>query len=148
MESIRKIENIVDLDNAAKLIIKVFMKFEAVEYSKEGIKTFKDFVNDKENMKSLNMYGYFENEELVGILALRENNKHISLFFVKEESQGKGVGKALFNYMISENEHEIITVHSSPYAVNIYTALGFKKVSKEQSQDGIRYTKMEYKKRI
>ncbi|MDO5558995.1 MAG: GNAT family N-acetyltransferase [Oscillospiraceae bacterium] len=132
-------------DEAITLVKRVFMKFEAPEYPEEGIKTFMDFVDNKAEASQLEMYGAFVDNTLAGIIATRMSGKHISLFFVDEKYQGRGIGSALMKYMINRNENEYITVNSSPYAVEIYKNLGFKAMDKEKITDGIRYTPMKYR---
>ena len=40
--------------------------------------------------------------------------------------------------------HQVFTVNSSPYAVEIYRHLGFVPTDDEQSVDGLRFTPMQY----
>ena len=91
----------------------------------------------------MKFYGAFDNDELVGTLAMRDVN-HISLFFVKESYHRKGIGKKLFETMKNDYDKHDFTVNSSPYAVEIYERLGFQKTDCEQITNGIRYTPMRY----
>lgn len=141
--SIRKV-NENEFEIVTKMVLDVFMKFEAPDYSKEGIETFKDFVSNKERLKDLMILGAYNNnssDELIGIIATRNNGNHIAIFFVKEEYQGMKIGRKLFDKVL-ENSSNSITVNSSPYAVEIYKHLGFKIVEPEKIEDGIRFTKM------
>lgn len=133
-----------NLKEALSLVLNVFMEFEAPVYSVEGINTFKDFLKSNQALDKMNFFGAYQNDKVVGVLATRELS-HISLFFVKKEYQNKGIGKALFNFMLENTKSDKLTVNSSPYAVNIYEKLGFKKQSEEKLDDGIRYTPMLYK---
>lgn len=137
---IRKV-NENEFEIVTKMVLDVFMKFEAPDYSEEGIETFKDFVSSKDRLKDLVIFGAYIENELVGIIATRNNGNHIALFFVKEEYQGKKIGKKLFNKVL-ECSNDSITVNSSPYAVEVYKHLGFKIVEPEKIEDGIRFTKM------
>lgn len=130
-------------DEAVALAWLVFMQYVAPDYEEEGIHTFQNFIQNKEAALELVIYGAFEEEELVGILAIRNEN-HISLFFVKNEFQGKKVGRSLFEYLLAVNQNDVFTVHSSPYAVGIYEKLGFTPVSAQEKKDGILYTPMVY----
>ncbi len=130
---------------ALNLAWKVFMQFEAPEYSQEGIETFRNFINDKKSTDSLMMYGAFENDEIIGVIATRSDKSHISLFFVNEKYQNQGLGRKLFNTVLEKCESNHMTVNSSPYAVGFYHKLGFKDESPEQLTDGIRYTPMTLK---
>lgn len=131
------------MSEAMDLVWKVFSKFEAPEYSAEGAAAFRDFISSREVLDSLTVYGAFEGETLMGVIAMRDVS-HISLFFVREEHHRKGVGRALFEHAALECGIKRITVNSSPYAVPVYRALGFSQTAGEQLQDGIRYTPMEY----
>ena len=140
----------INLENRQKalgLVLSVFMQYEAPEYSEQGIKTFKDFINSKESIDGLELYGAFKGEEIVGVIATRNDGNHIALFFVDGKYHRQGIGKKLFETVIKESTEEKITVNSSPYAVEIYKKLGFVSDSDEQLTDGLRYTPMTYLKR-
>ena len=42
-----------ELEEVINLVLDVFMKYEAPDYSEEGINSFKEFVLDKEKIKAL-----------------------------------------------------------------------------------------------
>ena len=44
---IRKIENKLEIQRALELIWETFLQFEAPDYSEEGIKSFKNFIDDE-----------------------------------------------------------------------------------------------------
>ena len=138
MTEVRRLEA-ADLPQAMELVWTVFLRFEAPEYSPEGVETFHAYIQNMEQVKALVTYGAYENGELAGVLALRGD--HISLFFVREEAQGRGIGQALFQYAAARTGRPM-TVHSSPYAVEIYRRLGFVPTAGERVEDGIRYTPM------
>jgi GNAT superfamily N-acetyltransferase len=132
---------------AIKLVYDVFMQFEASDYSQEGIETFmKTALYNNAFFDSLELYGSYIKNELVGVIATRSNGNHIALFFVKAEYQKQGIGKALFYRVVENSTKNEITVNSSPYAVEVYHRLGFVDTNKEQLSDGIRYTPMIYRK--
>lgn len=76
------------------------------------------------------------------MIATRNENTHMALFFVKDEYQVKGIGRKLYEYIKQLSKEENITVNSSPYALNIYKRLGFIPTSQEQITNGMRYTPM------
>ncbi|QHI73614.1 GNAT family N-acetyltransferase [Aminipila terrae] len=129
---------------ALALVLSVFMQYEAPEYSQQGIKTFIDFISNKDSIDGLKMYGAFREKDIVGVIATRNDGNHIALFFVHEIYHGQGIGRKLFETVISESTGEKITVNSSPYAVKIYKKLGFLPDSDEQIADGLRYIPMTY----
>lgn len=141
---IRKILTDYYNSSIVNLVMSVFLEYEAPDYSQEGIDTFSAYVNDENVMRNLDMYGAFIDDEVVGIIAARNGGKHISLFFVDSKYHRKGIGKMLFSAFIKDNPAKVITVNSSPYAVEIYRKLGFVDTDTEQIQDGIRYTPMKY----
>lgn len=132
-----------DIPQALKLTLDVFMEFEAPEYSEEGIEEFCKTLEDESFVGKLKFYGAYMNDELSGVLAMREP-QHISLFFVKAEHQGKGIGRKLFERMKRDYGVKIFTVNSSPFAVKIYEKFGFTADCPERTTNGIRYTPMSY----
>ncbi len=128
---------------ALELVWTVFLEFEAPDYSEQGVQTFKKYIGNKAMMHELDFYGAFKNDELLGIIAMR-NKSHLTLLFTKKEHQRIGVAKALFNHILGISEVKVITVNSSPYAVEVYHKLGFINTDSEKEVDGIRFTSMQY----
>jgi GNAT superfamily N-acetyltransferase len=132
------------LPEAMDLVWRVFLKFEAPEYSREGIDEFKRFIDGQAKEMTIEMYGAFENGELLGVIATRNAGSHIALFFVREEHHGRRIGRKLFDHIVPLCCSGTITVNSSPYAANIYRKLGFTDTAAEQITNGIRYVPMRY----
>jgi predicted GNAT family N-acyltransferase len=144
-----------EINYVSNMINNVFVEFVGKDYSEEGKNSFKDYINPQNILTRFNektskfltaQYG----NEIIGILEIK-NKDHISLFFIKKEFLGKGIGKKLFKYYlrIVENENlgiKTITVNSSIYAEKIYSKLGFVKTSEIQEKDGIKFIPMEFKK--
>lgn len=133
------------LAEALSLVWEVFCRFEAPEYSEEGITEFKNFLNNEEEIGKLDFYGAFDKaSDIVGVLAMR-NPAHISLFFVKAEYHRQGIGRQLFEKILCDYQPQgigVFTVNSSHYAVEVYRKLGFKLTGNECITNGIRYTPM------
>jgi acetyltransferase len=129
-------------DEALLFVKRVFIESEDDSYTKKGIETFCNFVDNKKITKSFKVYGAFEDNVLKGIIATNSPKKHICLFFVDKVSQGKGIGKKLMSFIIDDNENSFITVNSSRYAVSIYEKIGFIKTEEEKEQDGLKFTPM------
>ena len=133
------------LTEALSLVWEVFCRFEAPEYSEEGVAEFKNFLNNKEEIGKLDFYGAFdEASDIVGVLAMRKPS-HISLFFVKAEYHRQGIGRQLFEKILCDYQPQgigVFTVNSSHYAVEVYRKLGFKPTGDECITNGIRYTPM------
>lgn len=85
-----------DIETALNLVWKVFLEFEAPDYTQEGIDEFYRSIHDEDYLAALSLYGAFMNEELVGIIATRSGGKHIALFFVDGKYHRQGIGKQLF----------------------------------------------------
>ena len=129
-------------DEALLFAKRVFIESEDDSYTKKGIETFCNFVDNKKITKSFKVYGAFEDNVLKGIIATDRRKRHISLFFVDKSSQGKGIGKELMRIVVNNNENSYITVNSSRYGVPIYEKLGFVKIEEEKEQDGLKFTPM------
>ena len=143
---VRRITDEHEIKSALALALEVFMRFEAPEYQKEGIESFKTSLSSREYLEKLKLYGAFEGSKLVGIIATRLLGSHIALFFVDENFQGQGIGRLLFDEVLKDCHTEKLTVNSSPYAAEIYRHFGFKDDMPEQTTDGIRYIPMTYTK--
>ena len=131
-------------NDATNLAFKVFLKFEAPDYSEEGIEEFKNSIYSKDFLTTHFYIGAFEGNVLVGMIATRNNNGHVAMFFVDENMQGKGIGRKLFDKICDNNDNEFITANSSPFALPIYLHLGFQETNKEQCINGIRFTPVKY----
>lgn len=139
-------------ENAMGLAWKVFLKFEACDYTEQGVSSFQDFITDQ-TLKKVFLTGEYQlfvavyRNEIIGLISLR-NRTHISLLFVDEEFHRQGVGRMLmeylWNYLSTEMGEHRVTVNSSPYATGFYHRLGFLDTDSELVADGIRYTPMVY----
>ena len=129
-------------DEALLFAKRIFIESEDESYSKEGIETFCNFVDNKKITKSFKVYGAFEDNILKGLIATDRRKRHINLFFVGKDSQGKGIGKKIMNIVVNNNENSYITVNSSRYGVPVYEKLGFIKMEEEKEQDGLKFTPM------
>ena len=142
-----------DWDGAMKLAWNTFVRFDAPDYSQEGIENFHKFVND-DMLRKMFIAGQYQlfvatdDDRYVGMLSLRERS-HISLLFVDAEYHRHGVASALIRfvsrYVLTEEGIDRITVNASPYAIGFYHKKGFVDLSEETVADGIRFTPMELK---
>ncbi len=135
---------------AMGLAWKVFMKFDAPDYSDKGIESFREFVEDNGLYRmfivgSYQLFVAIDGDRIIGILSLR-NETHISLLFVDEEYQRRGVASDLIevagDYVMRELGGQFLTVNASPYGVVFYHNRGFRDLGDEEETDGIRYTPM------
>lgn len=138
-----------DLPEALELVWSVFSRFEAPEYTQEGIRVFRDFIDPDPIARMLDsgvlrFWGAISQGKIVGVIAIR-GTSHISLLFVDPNYHRKGIARTL----VSEVERfatlmncNTITVNSSPYAVAFYERLEFRAISGEREKQGIRFTPM------
>lgn len=130
-------------NEALELVWKVFLEYEAPDYSEQGIKAFRQSViENEEYLNCIVLYGAYDKEQLKGVIATRNEGSHIALFFVDGKYHKKGIGRSLLNEVVRKCQSDEITVHSSPYAVEVYRHLGFVETDVEQVEEGIRYTPM------
>ena len=137
-----------NLEEAIRVIEITFLKFEAPDYSKEGVENFFKFANYETIKEKLNrnmkMYVAKVKGKIVGVIGYRDNS-HINLLFVLEEYQHNGIAKALYNLVMDNCKNvdtKRVTVNSSPYAHNVYLKFGFTDANKMQEIDGIKFYPM------
>lgn len=139
------------MENDLSLMIReVYDEFVAEDYTDQGNQVFYDFIQPEkilDRFKNSNLILLaFNNQEIAACLEVRDKN-HICLFFVRKKYQGQGIGRRLFNTMLSKIKAEtrFLEVNSSLYAVKIYEALGFIKIGEIQQKNGIRFLPMQLK---
>jgi GNAT superfamily N-acetyltransferase len=136
-----------EIPTATELVWRVFSEFEAPEYSQEGVDEFRRFLDGIPENAELRMIGFWDGDELIGLLGVRPPC-HIALFFVDKKYHRKGIARCLWETMLADEGiiggSGFVTVNSSPYAVEVYRRLGFVPTDVEQTVNGIRFTPMKY----
>lgn len=136
---------------AIKMIWRTFLKFEASDYSEEGIQNFLDFITDEKLFHSFLRGDYqmlvaLDKDRVVGAASVRNRN-HLSLLFVDEAYHRQGIGRRLLEcfcrYLRTEVGEHYMSLNAAPYAVNFYRRVGFREVRPEEEVGGIRVTSME-----
>ena len=136
---------------AMKMIWRTFLRFEATDYTEEGIRNFLDFITDEQLFHAFLRGNYqmmvaLDEERIIGAASVRNRN-HLSLLFVDEEYHRRGIGRELMgrfcNYLKNEAGEHFMTLKAAPYAVDFYRKIGFQDVSPEEEVGGIRVTSME-----
>lgn len=140
-----------DWKPAMKMVWRTFLRFEASDYTEEGIRNFLDFITD-DNLFHAFLRGSYQmmvalhDEQIVGVASVRNKN-HLSLLFVDEAYHRKGIGRELMerfcDYLKNEAGESFMTLKAAPYAVEFYHRIGFQDVSPEEEVGGIRVTSME-----
>lgn len=133
-----------EIRDALPLVWDVFCKYEAVNYPIDGKEAFYQAIHSEEYLRMLTAYGAFDEERLVGIIATRCEGTHIALFFVDGEYHRRGIGRSLFEYCVKSNTSKQITVHSSEYAVEVYSKLGFVQTMERREEGGIHFVPMKF----
>ena len=133
-----------ELEIALEMVWKVFCEYEAVNYPEGGKEAFCQAIHSKEYLAMLEAYGAFCDEKIVGIMATRNEGTHVALFFVDGKYHRKGIGKMLWEAVLSNTSANLITVHSSLYAAEVYKKLGFYQTDSVKEDGGIQYIPMEY----
>ena len=134
-----------EYNNLRTLVKDTFNEFVAPDFSEEGRLEFLRFIENDENLNSLDIFGYYIEDILIGVIGMRDNLSHISLFFVGKMFQRHSFGKKLLETVIEKTTADVITVHSAPNSVNAYKYMGFKQVGDEIIENGIKFVPMEYK---
>lgn len=86
----------------------------------------------------------YQGKKVVGMLVLQDM-AHISLFFVKKEFQGRGIGTELLEACRAycrERGVSDLTVNAAPTGLPFYLANGFQASAAERFEGGLRYTPM------
>jgi GNAT superfamily N-acetyltransferase len=135
---------------ASEMLVRSFQTFVAPDYSDEGVQAILDYIDpdalaERAN-KNHDTVVAVTNDQIVGLIEIRDHD-HISLLFVDENYQRRGISRELLKRTIemcrihSPNSTEL-TVNSSPYAVPIYARLGFEQAGPEEIRNGVRFTPM------
>lgn len=136
---------------AMKMIWRTFLRFEASDYSEEGIRNFLDFITDEKLFHSFLRGDYqmmvaLDRDRIVGAASVRSRN-HLSLLFVDEAYHRQGIGRRLLEcfcgYLKNEVGEQYMSLNAAPYAVDFYRRIGFREVRPEEVVGGIRVTSME-----
>lgn len=138
-----------DVSAAMDLVRRVFMEFEAPDYSEEGVQEFCDYIEPvqmtaRQQKGEVILWGCFEKAgALTGVLAMAPLG-HVSLLFVDAQHHRRGMARAMFRQMVQrcEGKCKEITVNSSPYAFEAYKKLGFEATGPEQTVNGLRFIPM------
>lgn len=130
-----------ELENAINLVWRVFLEYEAPDYTQEGIDEFKKTINDINLINKRDFYGAFQDNNLLGVIATKDIT-HIALFFVDGKYHKQGIGKELYKKIESLNNLGYFTVNSSLYAHEIYKHLGFNDTDALSCIHGIKFYPM------
>ena len=138
-------------DSAMELAFKVFLKYEAKQYGKEGTDNFVEFLTSPSLVKLYKAGRYVVyvasiGEEIIGMASFRSGN-HLSLLFVDDRYHRQGIARELIkviqNHLLASTDYQTMTVNASPYGIPFYKNAGFVATDEEIHSEGIIYTPME-----
>ncbi len=140
-----------ELERALALVRRVFMEYEAPDYSDEGARAFGRFIEPgsiKGAMAEgdLKLWVCRDADEIVGVIAARPVC-HVSLLFVDGRYHRRGRARRLLDtarawFMRHAGADAVMTVNSSPYAAEAYRSMGFADTDAERTINGIRFIPM------
>ena len=129
---------------ALDFCLRIFKEYESPVYPPEGTEEFIRSINDENYLEGIEYYGTFDKNQLIGVIGIRGDRKHICFFFVDGKYHRRGIGTGMFKYLLKVYPQERITLNSAPFGLPFYKALGFKETDVEQTVNGVRFTPMEY----
>ena len=132
------------------LIMESFDEYIGSEYSPEGVKEFRQYVQPDAIGERVGadhaVFVAASEDGLAGMIEMRENN-HVALLFVGTRFQRRGVARALLQHALAgareaRPDVERFTVNSSRYGVSAYERLGFRQTGPERTVNGIVFIPM------
>ena len=95
------------------LMMRVFE--EQVDYTQEGYQTFSQVLDDEDYMKHYLFYTKRE-DQLLGVIGLLDDV--IEFFFVDSAHERQGIGRELFNYLLTQTDEHLIVQRCSYVPMN------------------------------
>lgn len=136
-----------DAEGVCRVVHEAFVADVAPENSKEGVEFFLRVQNPAYFTKKIpafvSAYVAEKAGEIIGVIAI---GKKLSTFFILPEHQRSGVGKRLLSIAVTDwaakTSEVILSVNSSPNAVEAYEKMGFVRVGKEDLANNVRFLPM------
>lgn len=139
-----------EVEDASALAVRVFDEFVAAQLSDEGQHEFHRYaspsaIRERHRAGCLTLAAARDGR-LIGMLHLRDG-EHIAMLFVEGERQRQGIGRSLIGAATEyvgarQPPVRVLTVASTPNAIEAYRKLGFVPVGREQVLKGIRFISM------
>jgi GNAT superfamily N-acetyltransferase len=138
-------------EQVSGLILRLFHEFVAHEYSQEGQERFSTYVTPAA-LRQRSEHDHFmlvalKGEEVIGAIEIRQS-RHLSLLFVDQRFQRKGIARRLLEKALTRVHSEnpmlaCLSVNASRYAVPAYERLGFRTIAAEEIVHGMISTPMQ-----
>ena len=90
-------------------------------------------------------FGYMIENQIVGFIAIKEDN-HLFHLFVEEKYHQQYIGKKLWEFVKKNIAFETMSTNSSLYAINVYESFGFKQEREIQTYKELEFLPMIFKK--
>lgn len=134
-----------EAEQVAGLVMRSFSEFIAPDYNDEGRASFTAFTRPQK-LAERHVYEHFtlvaeHGGEIVGMVQVWRPS-HLLMLFVDKSFHRCGVARRLLASAIGRIRREephvnLLTVNSSPFALEIYTRLGFTVAGPEDRSDGV-----------
>ena len=103
----------------------------------------KNIVKEYKENKDKILFGYFVNENLIGIIGVEENNKNnvieILHFGINEKYRNKNYGTKLMDYIRNKYPEKILYLTTDDDAIGFYKKYGYKTTEYYKEYNGERY---------
>lgn len=109
---------------AIQLIWAAFLRYEAPDYSPEGIEAFRRFITDEASWDRLESFGAFEGGQLWRRNRCPGHRTHTPCFLSAADGAA-GNRRRLWDHLRRLTPAAAVTVNASPYAVPVYRRFGF-----------------------
>ena len=133
-----------EIPEALALAWRIFSEYESPVYTREGTEEFRRCLRDDAYLAGIVYYGAFDEEKLIGVIGIRQEQRHICFFFVDGRYHRLGVGTRLFRRLLDDFPGQGITLNAAPFGLPFYRRLGFLETGSERTHNGIRFTPMLY----
>jgi len=142
-----------DIRPALALALRVFTEYDAPGFLPEALVKFTAEIHATIENPAMYLAGErllfvaLDGKKVVGVVAERWGNGHISMVFVDGAYHRRGIATRLLHRTICEMKlrgYDKITLFSSPYGLPFYLHFGFKATDVEQQKDGFVFTPMAY----
>ena len=139
-----------EVEDASALALRVFDEFVATQFSDEGQQEFHRYASPsairERTRAGCLTFAAQRDGRLIGMLHLRDG-EHIGMLFVEGDSQRQGIGRSLIGAATEyvgarQPPVRVLTVASTPNAIEAYRKLGFVSFGSEQVLKGIRFVSM------
>lgn len=126
MKEIKKV-SLEEIDSVIDLIYETTILFNTSDVLKNDSNSKKIFSSIfKESFNDMEIFGYYKDDKIVGVIGIEDNN-YIPILYVKKEYQNSHIGTLLLNYIIDyvKNKTDILEVCATKNALNFYLHNGF-----------------------